>query len=500
MLFYNSRKEFVGIDEEDLNALGFSNLSELRSESADFADLFVRTPGFIHNFKYVHWIDYITYGGSTEMPKAIIHTKTKNFWCNITISTSYMVDNPATPAYIIQLQNLRELSKQETVAMTNDILVKPTPESVKEVSAPYIDQSVHDNIKKSIVEQNNSYHVVDETYSSEVTKKSPIKKTVAPKPTNIPKIETKVEEKIAPEPTQVTEITESVEESDDLTGYVYDPQVASDELGLPVDLIEEFIEDFIAQAKEFKDDLYAYAEDEDINNVRILSHKLKGVAANLRVEDAFEVLATINTTTDLNVINTNLTTLYKIIAKLNGEEVDLSIPQAVEPAKEDEFILDFKDMEHSQDIEDTTPSKKPDPIENDDDLLDINNLLEEKEEIKEIEEIEEDLLNIKTQEEPVTYDKDTAMKEMGLSPENFEEFFSDYLTDADELCNIIKEAVAFDDAQLWNNEVIKLKGMSENMRVELFATELETLLHTQEQNVALDAINKIISIISTMKD
>ena len=27
--------------------------------------------------------------------------------------------------------------------------------------------------------------------------------------------------------------------------YVYNPQVASDELGLPVDLIEEFIGDFI---------------------------------------------------------------------------------------------------------------------------------------------------------------------------------------------------------------------------------------------------------------
>ena len=59
MLIYNYKKEFLGIDENDLTALGLSNLADLRAEAADFADLFVKTPGFIHNFKHVHWIDYI---------------------------------------------------------------------------------------------------------------------------------------------------------------------------------------------------------------------------------------------------------------------------------------------------------------------------------------------------------------------------------------------------------------------------------------------------------
>jgi len=491
MLFYNSQKEFVGIDEEDLNSLGFSNLSELRSESADFADLFVRTPGFIHNFKYVHWIDYITYGGSSETPKAIIHTKARNFWCNISISTSYMVDNPATKAYIIQLQNLRELSKQETVAMTDDILVKPAPEFVKEVPPPYIDQSIHDNIKRSIVEQNNSYHQVDETYSSEPTQKASVTKAVPQ--------EVEIVKEVEEQPSISSEVEEDVveqsadEESNDFTEYVYDPQVASDELGLPVDLIEEFIEDFIAQAKEFKDDLYAYARDEDINNVRILSHKLKGVAANLRVEDAFEVLATINTTSDLSVINKNLSVLYHIIAKLNGEEVE-AIPQEIEAVQEDEFILDFKEIESSNtpEIEMEVEVEKEEIQEEDNDyLLDIKI---EEEFVPEIEE------PLKVETISAIYDKEKAMQEMELTPEVFEEFFADYLTDATELCNAIAEAVSLNDAQMWSDEVIKLKGMSENMRIELFTNELEILSLTQEQSVALDAINKIISIISTMKD
>ena len=489
MLFYNSKKEFIGIDEEDLISLGFSNLSELRSESADFADLFVRTPGFIHNFKYVHWIDYITYGGSAETPKAIIHTKARNFWCNIVISTSYMVDSPATKAYIIQLQNLRELSKQETVAMTDDILVKPAPEAVKEISPPYIDQSIHDNIKKSIIEQNNSYGKVDEKYSSEPTVQTPTQTStqkVVP-----PKLEMESEESREPE-----------SEADEFNGYVYDPQVASDELGLPIDLIEEFIEDFIAQAKEFKDDLYAYAKEEDINNVRILSHKLKGVAANLRVEDAFEVLTTINTTSSLSVINKSLTQLYQIIAKLNGEEVDLSTPEEIEPVhEEEEFILDFKDSEPS--VSEEIEVEVDEESEEEEELLDINNLLEEKENLLDIEEEEftvEKEENLQLETTTGIYDKEKAMKEMELTPEVFDEFFSDYLTDATELCNIIKDAVSVNNAQMWSSEVVKLKGMSEHMRIELFTNELDILSLTQEQSVALKAINTIISIISTMKD
>jgi len=59
MLIYNFQKEFLGIDAKDLQELGYHDLSSLRSEVTDFADLFVKTPGYIHNFQHVHWIDFI---------------------------------------------------------------------------------------------------------------------------------------------------------------------------------------------------------------------------------------------------------------------------------------------------------------------------------------------------------------------------------------------------------------------------------------------------------
>ena len=42
MLIYNNKREFIGIDADDLETLGFSNLEELKEQYADFADMFAK--------------------------------------------------------------------------------------------------------------------------------------------------------------------------------------------------------------------------------------------------------------------------------------------------------------------------------------------------------------------------------------------------------------------------------------------------------------------------
>ncbi|WP_321779167.1 hypothetical protein [Sulfurimonas sp.] len=127
MLIYNYQKEFLGIDELDLKALGFSDFAQLRSESADFADLFVKTPGFVHNFKHVHWIDFVTCAEGSEDSKVIIHVNGKNFRCTLDIKTIFLVDDPSQKAYIINLVNLRVLSHKENEHVADDVLEKPAP-------------------------------------------------------------------------------------------------------------------------------------------------------------------------------------------------------------------------------------------------------------------------------------------------------------------------------------------------------------------------------------
>jgi len=70
----------------------------------------------------------------------------------------------------------------------------------------------------------------------------------------------------------------------------YNPQTAADELNLPVELIEEFVEDFIEQARHDIDHLLASYYQKDMDNIHELGHKLKGAASNLRINDLADIL------------------------------------------------------------------------------------------------------------------------------------------------------------------------------------------------------------------
>ena len=127
MLIYNFQKEFIGIDEADLEVFGFADLSELKAESSDFADMFVRTPGYIHNFKHVHWIDFVTCADPSEQSKVIIEINSKTFKALLNIETVYLSDSPTSKAYLIHLNNLRGLTLQENGDFSEDIARKKPP-------------------------------------------------------------------------------------------------------------------------------------------------------------------------------------------------------------------------------------------------------------------------------------------------------------------------------------------------------------------------------------
>jgi len=590
MLIYNSKKEFLGIDESDLTSLGYTNFSQMRLEAADFADLFVKTPGYIHNFKHVHWIDFITCADSTETPRVIINANTKNYRANLIISTAYLVDNQDAKAYLVTLQNLRELTGNEVNDFATDIAKKPDSRPIQTLEdqpiiskiETQLDQSSNKqelNLATDIDERDYSQEIIEDEYDDQ-TLSSPldINFDTDDEPTSVPQETSEIKQK-------KLEIREELEiqdipilEDEFTSDYVFDPKIASNELGLPIDLIEEFIDDFIAQSKEFKDNLYESLNDGDIDNVKILSHKLKGVAANLRIEDAFEVLTTINTSSDINIIRKNLNHFYIIIAKLAGEEISTPNPktpqktedkESLEPTKteeneeeneteesmeDDDFVLDFKDdllkktpsndsieppvdeeIELIDDevisINDSDVPEKIDVAElADDDFLnnepleiDEKNLaldlesVDEEELSKDISIMEElpdhldpELLDIEpnTTEDTdevsveIHYDKKKTAREIGIDQESFDELFEDYLLDASDFSSNIEDAINKKDQEQWKKEAIKLKGMSDNMRINTFTSELETLLNTSnvdEATAASEHIKIYLSKLSTME-
>jgi len=78
----------------------------------------------------------------------------------------------------------------------------------------------------------------------------------------------------------------------------YSPQTAADELNLPVVLIEEFVDDFIEQARQDKDHLLTSYYQRDMDNIHELGHKLKGAASNLRINELADILEEIQFCTE----------------------------------------------------------------------------------------------------------------------------------------------------------------------------------------------------------
>jgi len=534
MLIYNYQKEFLGIEEKDLKTLGFATLADLKAEVNDFADLFVKTPGYVHNFKHVHWIDFIAYADEGEEAKVLINVNAKTFTAKLGLTQAYLADNPSAPAYMIHLHGLRSLSNDETQKLSSGILERELPEvtlqkpttiipsspTVETVSTPApsktelnIEQTatvtptnyenlLHDEPLETpptqIQEDPGALSIdIDESLfqdDDDMFDETPVEQEV---------ISPEVEKKpAAPQTSAATEAAQKLADS----GFIYDPSIASRELGLPLDLIEEFIQDFILQAKEFQPKIYASLEEGDIENVKILAHKLKGVAANLRVEDAHEVLSSVSATSDAGVIRENIDAFYIIMQRLSGEEAPtaetvveestIEIPQQenIEHHDDDKIEISFDDDDDDvvEVADDEVPLQIDIPELADDDFYQQDLLLKEDEAEIEAPQKEFESLEIKDIEEEmpkVTYSKKEVAAQIGLSLEDFNELFADFEKESLDILAKMKEATQSQDLESVKNEALKLKGMSDNMRLTSFTEELTKIVHTTDQNEILNSIN-----------
>jgi HPt (histidine-containing phosphotransfer) domain-containing protein len=519
MLIYNYKKEFLGIDEADLEALGLNNLEELRSESADFADLFVKTPGHIHNFKHVHWIDYVTNKDGAEA-KVIIHIKNKNYAAHIIINTAYLVDNPSAKAFSIALSNIRALSAAQSEKIINDINEQSAPIPASGATELFTTPGSIKHDDNSSNEQETAYDpyesntsspsssVVDDIYESEIEIED-LTADDAP-------LDVALEEMAYTEPANETtqEVVQNIAstesqqdaviiEEGEFADYIYNPKIASEELGLPIDLIEEFIQDFIIQAKSFENDLYEFAKNEEFDNLKIQSHKLKGVAANLRIEDVLDAITIVNTASDYDEIKLNLDRFFAMIDRLSGN-AGASLAQdvletKVEDDEDDELILSFKDdVETSESIADSdVPDSITIPELADDDFIadDTSNEAVTEEDLSILDSDEE--IDASAQDDAMdiafTYDKDLIANDIGLDIESFNELFNDYIKEANELSETIIQSADNNDITICKSLAIKLKGMSENMRIYKLDSELNEIINTTSTDKIKEAVESIIS-------
>ncbi len=72
--------------------------------------------------------------------------------------------------------------------------------------------------------------------------------------------------------------------------FDFQMEEAANDLSLPVELIEEFVQDFIVQAHEETDKMLKAYEEGDLDTIQKLGHLLKGTASNLRINPLADTL------------------------------------------------------------------------------------------------------------------------------------------------------------------------------------------------------------------
>ena len=125
-----------------------------------------------------------------------------------------------------------------------------------------------------------------------------------------------VEEKKEEEPAEGTSSKLKLEEKDTGETIIFDPNEAADALGLPESLILEFVNDFIEQARDEMTSFEEAYEKGDINTINEVAHKLKGVAANLRIEDMRQLMENVQHAQNPKEVEKELIDFYHKLAAL----------------------------------------------------------------------------------------------------------------------------------------------------------------------------------------
>ncbi|BBG65126.1 hypothetical protein NNO_0423 [Hydrogenimonas sp.] len=123
-------------------------------------------------------------------------------------------------------------------------------------------------------------------------------------------------EQVESEPAEEISPKLKLEEKDTGETIVFDPNEAAEALGLPESLILEFVNDFIEQAREERSSFEEAYEDGDINRLNEVAHKLKGVAANLRIEDMKQLMENVQHAKNPKEVEKELIEFYHKLAAL----------------------------------------------------------------------------------------------------------------------------------------------------------------------------------------
>ncbi len=359
MILYDGFKKILAVNEQTLEMLGYASLEEFKKEVYDVAQLFLRKPGYIHEFRSFHWIDYVL-TNNTVNHRALLQTKDGRI-LEVFVRVS-------------QLSNLAQ--PQHFYLVTFEL---------------------------------NTYNECDVDVQPPATTQPQGPQTTAPATKQIV-----ITPKEHPKP-NVAEIAV--------------------ELNLSEEIVEDFIKEYIKQALEKFEEIQESFAKKDKERIYSILHTLKGVAANLRLKPAYEILSKAKKDTKLDELTTIVEEYYGYIlhiAKLYGIEA----PQ--------ELTLKTATLEQAQ------PVPKP-------------------------QEPEQSQKPRVTKDEPVK-----AANELGLSLEEYQAYLK-------ELINEIKLNLAYNNY----NELHKLASFARNLYLQECAKYLDQVNVNQNPELVRQCIRDL---------
>jgi len=491
VILYSAEKKFLGMDYEDLAQLGYASFAEFLEKYQDFADTFIDRPGYIYNYEDFSWIDYVLNSNDTEF-KAMIYTEDTGFACDLEITPYYLVQTPQEAAFAIHLHHIRALSKEEI---------------------GYINKMAANG--KGNVEHVNLFHDEHDGINILSSVDTPSIKHNSPAA-----FQPQKQERVEIEP-QVNSNSFSHDSSKLLQklkvspNYRFDPIIAAEELGLAVEVIEEFIDDFIAQALQVKQELLGAIHKKEYATVKEISHKLKGVAANLRIEDSLEVLTLINASENQNELVVYVNHFYTLIDRLHQNNEALK-PLNTQEEEEIEAPLLSIDEAISFDEEDTpqeneSVSTNEDPRQeedNDEELLGLDldiEIPQEEETAAKIsaeessqqenqdddtmllsidEDIpsQEDLHPLETNLPDLNFNPLQASSEMGIDMGLFLDLLEDFKNDIPHYIQTLRQANVQENFETLHQTTQTLKDISDNLHIDEISTTVRSIQESKDSN------------------
>jgi len=202
------------------------------------------------------------------------------------------------PHINILLLKIQKLSHRERMPMIDEYYTKLALLTL-ERPEDYEDDEPDDIFEKDTIEEENKEEVLNARFTDLLKNVDNQNETTQTELFQDELLNNELDDNFIENKTQsTTDVKEIVLEGISALPISYSPQTAADELNLPVVLIEEFVDDFIEQAKHDKDHLLASYYQKDMDNIHELGHKLKGAASNLRINELSDILEEIQFCTE----------------------------------------------------------------------------------------------------------------------------------------------------------------------------------------------------------